>query len=241
MRTNGIFITGTDTGIGKTVVTASLLATLKGRDINVGVMKPIETGVDPECNSIANSDAKFLHQVSQSDISHDEVCQYRFKTAASPLQAALADNVDPVDEKLIIGTYSRLAEQHDLVLVEGIGGLLVPIRENYLVVNLIIDLQIPIIVVSPLKLGAINHTLMTLEIANQHGINVKGLIYNPVDGSPTASNSQEKIIEQFTGIKSLGNCPFIEQLSPESFTSDLIKTIESQLDIDRVLSADQNI
>jgi dethiobiotin synthetase len=241
MSTKGIFITGTDTGIGKTVVTACLLASLNNRGMNVGVMKPIETGVDPECNSIANSDAKFLHQVSRNEIFLDDICQYRFKTAASPLQAAVQDNVDPVDEKVILETYSKLAQQNDLVIVEGIGGLLVPIRENYLVINLIIDLQIPIIVVSPLKLGAINHTLMTLEIANQHGINVKGLIYNPVDGSPTANNSQEKIIEQFTGIKSLGDCPFIEQLSPESFTPDLINILESQIDFERILGINQNI
>ena len=241
MNTKGIFITGTGTGIGKTVVTACILAALKNRAINVGVMKPIETGVDPECNSIANSDAKFLHQVSQSGISHDEVCQYRFKTAASPMQAALADDVEPVDEKTIIEAYTQLASKNDRVLVEGIGGLLVPIRENYLVINLIVDLQLPIIVVSPLKLGAINHTLMTLEMASQYGVNVKGLIYNPVDTSFAADKSQEKIIEQFSGFKSLGNCPYIEQLSPESFTPALLNTIESQLDIESLLDPTQNI
>jgi dethiobiotin synthetase len=241
MNTKGIFITGTDTGIGKTVVTACLLAALKNRGLTIAAMKPIETGVDPECNSLANSDAKFLHQVSRSDISHEDVCQYRFKTAASPLQAALADHVEPVDEKVILKAYSQLTEKPELVLVEGIGGLLVPIRENYLVVNLIVDLQIPIIVVSPLKLGAINHTLMTLEIASKYGVNVKGLLYNSLDTPQTTINSQAKIIEQFSGIKSLGNCPFIEQLSPESFTPDLIKIIESQLDIERILKKTKHI
>ncbi|MGV7221778.1 MAG: dethiobiotin synthase [Nitrospinales bacterium] len=240
MSAKGIFITGTDTDIGKTVVTTCLLAALKNRGLSVGIMKPIETGVDPECNSIANSDAKFLHQVSGNKNSPKEVCQYRFKTAASPLQAALEDDVDPVDEKIILKAYSQLAEKHDLVLVEGIGGLLVPIRENYLVVNLIVDLQIPIIVVSPFKLGAINHTLLTLEIAGKYGVQVKGLIYNPLDNPETTCKSQEKIIEQFSGIKSLGECPFIEQLSPESFTLDLIKIIESQLDIKGILNDTKN-
>ena len=233
MNAKGIFITGTDTGIGKTVVTACLLVALNNRGINTGVMKPIETGIDPECNSIANSDAKFLHQVSCNKISLDDVCQYRFKTAASPLQAAMIDDVEPVDEKIIIEAFSKQVEIHDLVLVEGIGGLLVPIRENYLVVNLIMDLQIPIIVVSPLKLGAINHTLLTLDIAKKYGINIIGLVYNPLD-NPTYKG-QENIIEQFSSIKSLGECPFIEQISPESFTSDLINTIESQLDIEGIL------
>jgi dethiobiotin synthetase len=241
MSTKGIFITGTDTGIGKTVVTACLLATLGNRDINVGVMKPIETGVDPECNSIANSDAKFLHQVAGNEPSLDEVCQYRFKTAASPLQAALADDVDPVNENVILETYTRLTEQYDRVLVEGIGGLLVPIRENYLVTNLIVDLQIPIIIVSPLKLGAINHTLMTLKIASKYEINVIGLIYNPVNSLMTSDSSQRKTIEQFSEIKSLGECPFIEQLSPDSFTPDLIKTIESQINIEKILDTTHNI
>ena len=235
MSAKGIFITGTDTGIGKTVVTACLLSAFNNRGISVGVMKPIETGVDPECNSIANSDAKFLHQVSRNEISLGEVCQYRFKTAASPFQAALIDEVEPVDEKIIIEAYSQLVEKHGLVLVEGVGGLLVPIHENYMVADLVVDLKLPIIIVSPLKLGAINHTLMTLETAARYGINVKGVIYNPLNKSLTTDKSQEKIIEQFSGIKSLGDCPFIEHLSPESFTPDLIKTIESQLDIEYLL------
>jgi len=236
MRPKGFFITGTDTGIGKTVVTASIIAALNRRKINVGIMKPIETGVDPACNSMANSDAKFLMQIAKSADLHQEICLYRYKTPASPWQAAMIDGADIVDEKIIQDMYCRLAEKHDLMLVEGIGGLLVPIRENYMVADLIKDLQLPVLVVSPLQLGSVNHTLLTLESAKKYGIDVKGIIFNPLDNSEktVAEKGQYEIIEKLSGIRVLGECPFIEGLSPDSFTPELIKNIESQIDIQEI-------
>jgi len=200
-------------------------------------MKPIETGVDPACHSIANSDAEFLLHAAQTGDSLDEICPYRFKTAASPWQAALTDGADPADEKVIQNMFFQLAGKHDFVLVEGIGGLLVPIRENYMVANLIIDLQLPAIVVSPIQLGAVNHTLLTLETAKKYGIDVQGIIYNRLDNSAktAAEKGQHEIIEKLSGTKNLGECPFVGHLSPKSFTPGLIKEIEAQIDFPGIM------
>ena len=233
MRPKGFFITGTGTGVGKTVVTACLLAVLKNKGINTGVMKPVETGVDPACYSTANSDAEFLLHTAQTGDPADQVCPYRFKTAASPWQAAMADGVDPVDETVIQDKFCQLSAKRDLMLVEGIGGLLVPIRENYMVADLIVDLQLPALVVSPFQLGAVNHTLLTLEAAKKYGLDVKGIIFNPLNdcGKTIAEKGQSEIIEKLSGTKILGECPFIDNLAPESFTPELIRTIETQIDV----------
>ena len=237
MRSKGFFITGTGTGVGKTVVTACLLTVLKRMKINAGFMKPIETGVDPACYSIANSDTEFLLHTAQTGDPVDQVCPYRFKTAASPWQATLLDGCDPIDEKVIQDKFCQLTDKHDLVLVEGIGGLMVPIRENYMVADLIVDLQLPALVVSPVQLGAVNHTLLTLEAAKKYGIDVKGIIFNPTDNSAKtlAEEGQNEIIERLSGTKILGECPFIDNLSPESFTLELIKKIETQIDFPAIM------
>lgn len=233
MRPKGFFITGTGTGVGKTVVTACLLAVLKKRGINAGVMKPVETGVDSD----GHSDAEFLLNVGQTGDCLDEVCPYRFKAAASPWQAALLEEADPVDEKVIQDMFCQLAAKHDFILAEGVGGLLVPLRENYMVADLIRAMSLPAIVVSPLQLGAVNHTLLTLESAKKYGIDVKGIIFNRLGNSEKtdAEKGQREIIERLSGTKILGECPYIDHLSPASFTPELIKEIETQIDFPEIM------
>lgn len=233
MPVKGYFITGTDTEVGKTVVTACILAAFKNRGINTGVMKPIETGVDPDCHSSANSDAEFLMQVGQTGDTADEVCQYRFKTPASPLQAAMMEDCPPPDPEVIIKSFRLLLQKHETILLEGIGGLLVPIQKNYMVANLIQDLQLPVILISPFRVGTINHTLLTLEAARNHEINIEGVIFNAPNGleKTDVEKAHPELIEKISGVKVLGECPFIADLSPESFTPEMIQLIETQIDI----------
>ena len=171
MRPKGYFISGTDTGVGKTVVTACLLAFYHKKRVTTGVMKPIETGVDPACSSEANSDAKFLLEVSGNQDELEEVCPIRLKPAASPLQASRMSN-QPVDIDLIMENYNQLQTRHDQMLVEGVGGLMVPIKSDYMILDLIKDLQLPLIIVSRIALGTLNHTLLTLKIAQETKIEI---------------------------------------------------------------------
>jgi len=226
MRPKGYFISGTDTGVGKTVVTACLLAFYKKQGINTGIMKPVETGVDPECSSEANSDAKFLLEVSGNRDLLEEICPIRLKLAASPLQAARMTN-QTLDIDSIMENFRRLQTRHDQMLVEGIGGLMVPLKPDYLVSDLIKDTQLPLILVSRITLGTLNHTLLTLKVAQETGIEIAGIILNhPKSGSHSEIElEQTGLIQELSGVPVLGECPFIDPVSAEQFDEKLAEKI----------------
>ena len=226
-RSKGYFISGTDTGIGKTVVTACLLAFYRKHGIDTGIMKPVETGVDPKCSSEANSDAKFLLKIARNQDTLQEVCPIRLKPAAAPLQATRITN-QPLDIASIIEKFHILQNRHDQMLVEGIGGLMAPLKPNYLVSDLIKDMKLPLIIVSPITLGAINHSLLTLKAAQQAKIEIAGFIMNrSKSGSLNDIElGQAKIIQELSGIPILGECPFIDPVSSEQFDEKLVEKIK---------------
>jgi dethiobiotin synthetase len=218
----GYFITGTDTNVGKTVVTACLAKLLKNRGENVGVMKPIETGVDPECSSSANSDAKFLIEVTGVQDALEDVCPYRFKTPASPYQAARVEGKELYPEK-ILAKFRALQSKHSMMLVEGIGGLLVPITRRYNVTDLALQMNLPLIIVSRIQVGILNHTLLTINAARQHGLEVAGVILNPIHEGKldTIQEEQGSLIEELSDTPILGTCPYIHDVSSERIIQNL--------------------
>ena len=159
MISSGVFITGTDTGIGKTVIACHLIKVLEETGLKVAVRKPVESGcLDGEHGLIAE-DAVRLAAASLSAPSVEQVCSYRYKAETSPERAAMLEGA--------IHTIAQLAAccrcQEQFVVVEGAGGLLSPIAIDGLNVDLMSALQLPAIVVSPDRLGCINHILLTLE------------------------------------------------------------------------------
>jgi dethiobiotin synthetase len=218
----GYFITGTDTGVGKSVVTACLATLFKSWGEDVGVMKPIETGVDPECFSAANSDSRFLMEVSDVHDSPEEVCPFRLKTPASPYQAARIEAME-IDPEKILQRFRVLQSKHSMMLVEGIGGLLVPITQRYNVADLALQMGLPLIIVSRIKIGTLNHTLLTINAARQHGLKIKGVILNPsYEGELDAiEEEQGSLIEQFSDTPVLGTCPFVKDVSAEGIKNNL--------------------
>ena len=222
----GYFISGTDTGVGKTVVTACLLAFYRKHSISTGIMKPIETGIDPNCNSEANSDAKFLLTVSGNQDNIEEICPIRLKPSASPLQAArIQDQSLSIDS--ILEKFHRLQKKYDQVLVEGIGGLLVPLKADYLVLDLIKEMQLPLIIVSRFSLGTLNHTLLTLKAAQVAKIEVAGIILNHSANRQLnkIELGQKALIEELSGVPIIGQCPFISSISAEQFNNKLAEEI----------------
>ena len=223
----GYFISVTDTGVGKTVVTACLLAFYRKHSINTGIMKPIETGINPNCSSEANSDAKFLLTVSGNQDTLEEVCPIRLKPSASPLQAArIQDQSLSIDS--ILEKFHRLQKKYDQVLVEGIGGLLVPLKADYLVLDLIKEMQLPLIIVSRFSLGTLNHTLLTLKAAQVATIEIAGIILNHSENRPLneVELGQKALIEELSGVPVIGQCPFISLISTEQFNNKLVEEIE---------------
>ena len=227
----GLFITGTDTGVGKTVVTAAILAWLKDRTVSAGVMKPIETGVDPECSSAANSDALFLMECGSIPDDLSEVSPIRLKAPASPFQAARMEN-RALDSSTLLTAYRTLASRYEWMLVEGIGGVRVPITANYQVLDLMSDLGLPAVVVSRYRLGTLNHTLMTLNTLKQRQIPIRGVVFNhtePGDLDPV-EQEQPSLIQELTGIPVLGEFPYMERLDSQSFSAETMKHLESRVD-----------
>jgi dethiobiotin synthetase len=231
MTEQGLFITGTDTGVGKTVVTAAILAWLRHQGFSAGVMKPIETGVDCECSSPANSDALFLMECGGIEDDLAEVCPIRMKPAASPFQAALIEN-RTLQPESILSAYRSLAEKYDWMLVEGVGGIRVPITRDYGVVDLIRDLDLPTVVVARYQLGTLNHTLMTLDTLKQNGIPLRGVVFNQtsLEAPDVIEQDQPRLIEELSEAKILGKFPHIDNLNTQSFSPEKLKELEASVD-----------
>lgn len=196
-------------------------------------MKPFETGVDPECSSAANSDAKFLMEIARCPDDLSLISPVRLKPAASPYQAAKMEN-RPIQVDSILHSFQTLADKYQNMLVEGVGGLMVPIAENYLICDLVRDLGLPLLVVSRNALGTLNHTLLTLKVAKQEGIHVCGVLLNRTQpGEPDEiEKGHAKIISEFSGVPVLGEIPFIGNVSEGSFSGKLLDRLEESLDLD---------
>jgi dethiobiotin synthetase len=176
----GVFVTGTSTEVGKTVVAAALARTLAAEGKSVAVFKPAVTGIDEE----GETDHALLRRASGSSQSDEEIAPYRFGPPASPhLAAALAgEEIEP--ERL--RQSARLAAANaDAIVCEGVGGLLVPLSPTYLVRDLAVDLGYPLVVVAAPGLGTINHTLLTLESARAAGLEVTAVVLNPWPENPS--------------------------------------------------------
>jgi dethiobiotin synthetase len=177
METSGLFVTGTDTGVGKTVVACALVRGLRGAGLDVGVMKAVETGVGPE----GPLDATALREAAGGTDTLEEVCPLRFALPAAPNVAARREG-ETVDLNRARRAFEQLASRHDAVVVEGAGGLLVPITEDVNMADLAAELDLPVVVVARAALGTINHTLLTLCEAERRGLSVAGVVVSHADG-----------------------------------------------------------
>jgi dethiobiotin synthetase len=199
----GIFVTGTDTGVGKTVVTAAIAWNLTQAGKRVALMKPIQTGTIVS----GPTDIEFVQKVLGADYSLDVSCPYMFSDPVAPLVASMLVG-ERIDIKKIKDSYSRLSSDNDFVIVEGAGGLLVPILEDYFMSDLALDLDLPVLIVTRPNLGTLNHTFLTLESAKKRGLDVAGIVISnfPWDpGLPEQTNPE--LILSMTGDNILGVIP----------------------------------
>jgi dethiobiotin synthetase len=172
---HNVFITGTDTGVGKTHVTAALLAELRGRGVRAAAFKPIA------CGAGGRNDARIYARLMNREQPLNVINPVWLR---HPLAPSVAANMERrrIDLRLVRASYQRLASEYSVVLVEGAGGLLVPIKRNYYVADLARELGLPLLVVARLGLGTINHSLLTVLQAQAMGLKVKGIILNDTTG-----------------------------------------------------------
>jgi dethiobiotin synthetase len=176
----GVFVTGTGTEVGKTVVAAAIARTLAAEGKQVAVFKPAVTGLDEG----TETDHALLRRASCSSQSDDEIAPYRYGPPASPhLAAAMAG--EEIDPERLRQAAQAAAENADAIVCEGVGGLLVPLSPTYLVRDLAADLGYPLVVAAGAALGTINHTLLTLEAARAAGLKVSAVVLTPWREEPT--------------------------------------------------------
>lgn len=187
---DGVFVTGTGTEVGKTVVAAAIARTLAADGKRVAVFKPAVTGLDEG----VETDHALLRRASGSEQSDEEIAPYRYGPPASPhLAAALAG--EEIDPDCLRQAAATAAEGADAIVCEGVGGLLVPLSPTYLVRDFAADLGYPLVVAASPGLGTINHTLLTLEAARAAGMEVATVILTPwpQEHSGLASSNRETI------------------------------------------------
>lgn len=206
MRARGLFVTGTDTGVGKTVVGCAIVRALRARGFDVGVMKPIETGVGPA----GPMDAQALWHATDESDDLDDVCPLRFALPAAPNVAAEAEGRE-VDLKRIAQTFERLAKRHEIMLVEGAGGLLVPTRSGADMGDLAHELELPALVVARAALGTINHTLLTLAELERRRLPLAGVVVSHSTGPLSdADRANFAHLQRELGARLLGEIPPLE-------------------------------
>ncbi|MCI4626552.1 MAG: dethiobiotin synthase [Candidatus Magnetoovum sp. WYHC-5] len=228
-KVKGFFITGTDTGVGKTVVTCALYAFLRQRGHSVTVFKPIETGCEKTLTGLRPNDASLFKELLSLEEELDVINPVRFEQPLAPMVAAEIEG-RAVDLGLIRATFNKVQAKHRFILVEGIGGIMVPITYNYFLYDLIREFQLPVIIVARNALGMINHTLLTCDFAVRAGLKPAGIIINnPSDREPDiAQRTNANALRQVVPVPIICNLPYIEQLSYTSLLK-AIKGIEDDI------------
>ena len=198
----GLFITGTDTGVGKTHVAAAVLAELRRRGVKAAAFKPIA------CGEGGRQDAKIYSGLMQNEVPLDLINPIFLHL---PLAPSVAANLErrTINVTRIFESYKMLSSLYSVVLVEGAGGLLVPIKPNYFVADLAKELRLPLLIVARLGLGTINHTLLTVHEARARGLKVRGIVLNDTLGRKRglAERTNIKVVPKSCGAPLLGVMP----------------------------------
>lgn len=229
----GVFIIGTDTGVGKTVISAGLALVAREKKIRVGVMKPVATGCFDRGGELLSHDTLFLLEASGGSKKHDLANPVRFRNPLAPLAAAREED-RTIDTSHILRAYEELHENFEFVIVEGIGGLMVPFTENYFVSDLIKEFDLPVIIVARTKLGTINHTLLTIDAARSRGLKVLGIIFNNFneDSLGLDEKTSPRMISDLSRVPVLGMVPKIDGLDVENLKyGNLKQTMKDRVDL----------
>ena len=219
----GIFITGTDTEIGKTVVAGGLAAAIKAAGVDVGVMKPIASGGVEHKGRIVSEDAIFLKGAAQVDDALDLINPICLRQPLAPSVAAEIEGVS-IDLRQIDEAFAELCQRHEFVVVEGVGGIAVPICEEILVADMAQRFQLPLLIVARPNLGTINHTVLTVEFAKFYSLEICGIVLNASqeESKGLAEKTNPKELERLTNLPILGTVPFDERLQNSTPSPDFL-------------------
>ncbi len=195
----GLFITGTDTGVGKTVVTAGLVRFARNNGLRCVAVKPIETGCLIRSGTLHPEDGTLLRAAAGEDLSIDECTPFRFSIPASPARAAAMEGSRIFVSDLVEHVLA-IAESRDFVMVEGAGGLMVPIEDQLMMIDFIQRLGLPVLLVARSRLGTINHTLLSVEALRARELDIAGIVLSSLcDETGPEEQFTRRDIERLVG------------------------------------------
>ncbi len=219
-----LFVTGTDTGIGKTCISAGIALALKKSGVNVGVMKPFMCGTKQKTD-FSYDDVTILTNAANVIDPRELVNPFFFPIPASPYTAAKNLGTE-INIKQVLDSYEKLSEVHDVMLVEGIGGIMTPILKDFSVIDLIKNFHTNTLIVTSSKIGTVNHTVMTCKLCKNSGIPVKGLIINNFhsDGYPILQ--LERDLNDLTDLPILCSLPHLNNFNLDGFAQMISDRID---------------
>ena len=207
---SGIFVTGTDTGVGKTFVACAVAGVLRDAGYRIGVMKPAESGGAEIDGKLVPEDAARLRDWSGCQVPLEKICPYSLREPLAPSIAAERQGIK-IDIDHLLKIYNEISAAHDLTIVEGAGGLMVPLLPSYTYADFAKLLKVPLIVVAANRLGAVNHLLLTLEHASCRGLTTLGYVLNNlVPERSLAAETNRETLSTLTAAVCLGEFSFYD-------------------------------
>ena len=229
----GVFVTGTDTGVGKTVFCAGLAWALKRRHIDVGVMKPFATASKVFSKRYRSADVSMLAQAAGAKESDADLNPSFYEIAASPMMASSLTEKAPPDIGDILESLRRLAFKHDYLIVEGIGGIMVPLTISNTLADFAKAADLPVIIIARPSLGTLNHTILTINACKEYGLKIAGIVVNSMSRRPGLVERNNP-----DALKKLTNAPIIGIIPKLRFPSysSAGRAIEKSIDLDLLIS-----
>ena len=221
-----LFIAGTDTDVGKTYITAGLAVVLRKMGVDVGVMKPFAAG-SAQKKGYKSEDVEILSCAAKVNDPENLVNPQFFPIPASPYTAWKKLKTKP-QVSTVLSSFKKLSKLHDIMLVEGMGGIMTPILKDYYITNLIKEMKIPAVIVTRSKVGTVNHTIMTVKMCEKYKIPIKGIIINNFEKGYAVKDLTSDL-ESLTGVPVLGSIPFIKDMSDSSLNRVFKKNLDLKL------------
>jgi dethiobiotin synthetase len=212
LQGKGFFITGTDTSVGKTTVAAAIALNLKRQGLNIGIMKPFATATKRYSSKYNSADVALLSIITKVKDKPNDINPFFSSVPAAPYTASLMRKSCKADISKAIRSYTKLATAHDQMIVEGIGGIMVPLTRTKCLVDFARAINLPVIIVARFQLGMINHILLTVRACLDYGLDIAGIILNDLTGwnGPVQKEMIVETIEKTSRVNVLSLIPFIE-------------------------------
>lgn len=226
----GFFITGTDTGVGKTIIAGAIIRALNSLGTKACGMKPVESGCRSEGGVLVPDDGMFLKHIAHMEEPLTLITPCRLASPLAPLPASEIDRID-VNITEIKKAFTELSGRYEAVVVEGVGGLLVPIRTDYYVIDLAREFGLPLIVVAKPGLGTINHLLLTVKYALKEGLEIAGVIinYSHRPENSLAEETNPGVLARICPVPVIGTFPWLKGMEQDLIEKTAVKNLDLDL------------